>query len=156
MNIDYFMSEAIVEARKAYIHNEVPVGGLIVDNTTQSILVRGYNKMNNSLNAINHCEISLISNACKILQSKYLNNTTLFVSLEPCMMCAAAISEVQIDRIYFGAYDEKKGVLESLMQIYNYKNYFVPEVYGGINEKECSYLLKNFFKVIFGNVTNFI
>ena len=50
MNIDYFMNEAIVEARKAYIHNEVPVGGLIVDNTTKSILVRGYNKMNNSLN----------------------------------------------------------------------------------------------------------
>ena len=65
------MTEAILEARKAYIHNEVPVGGLIVDNTTKSIIVRGYNKMNNSLNAINHCEISLISNACKILQSKY-------------------------------------------------------------------------------------
>ena len=73
MNIDYFMTEAIVEASKAYIHNEVPVGGLIVDNTTKSILVRGYNKMNNSLNAINHCEISLISKACKKLQSKYLN-----------------------------------------------------------------------------------
>ena len=92
MNIDYFMSEAIVEARKAYTHNEVPVGGLIVDNITKSILVRGYNKMNNSLNAINHCEISLIFKACKKLQSKYLTNTTLFISLEPCMMCAAAIS----------------------------------------------------------------
>ena len=77
MNIDYFMKEAILEARKAYIRNEVPVGGLIVDNNTKSILVRGYNQMNNSLNAINHCEISLISKACKKLQSKYLTNTTL-------------------------------------------------------------------------------
>ena len=146
MNIDYFMSEAIVEARKAYIHNEVPVGGLIVDNTTQSILVRGYNKMNNSLNAINHCEISLISNACKILQSKYLNNTTLFVSLEPCMMCAAAISKVHISKVYFGAYDEKKGGLDSFSITFKQNNFFLPEIYGGIYEKESLKLLKKFFK----------
>ena len=108
------MSEAIVEARKAYTHNEVPVGGLIVDNITKSILVRGYNKMNNSLNAINHCEISLISKACKKLQSKYLTNTTLFISLEPCIMCAAAISKAHISKVYFGAYDDKKGGLDNL------------------------------------------
>ena len=83
MNIDYFMTEAILEARKAYIHNEVPVGGLIVDNTTKCILVRGYNKMNKSLNAINHCEIILINEGCKKLNSKYLNHTSLFVTLEP-------------------------------------------------------------------------
>ena len=146
MNIDYFMAEAILEARKAYIHNEVPVGGLIVDNTTKSILVRGYNKMNNSLNAINHCEISLISKACKKQQSKYLTNTTLFISLEPCMMCAAAICEAHIGKVYFGAYDEKKGSFESIMKIYNQNHFFVPEVYGGMNELECSLLLKKFFK----------
>ena len=61
-------------------------------------------------------------------------------------MCAAAISEVRINRIYFGAYDEKKGSLESIMKIYNNKNYFVPEVYGGINEIECSEILVKFFK----------
>jgi len=146
MNIDYFMSEAIVEARKAYTHNEVPVGGLIVDNTTKSILVRGYNKMNNSLNAINHCEISLISKACKKLQSKYLTNTTLFVSLEPCMMCAAAISEAHISKVYFGAYDDKKGGLDNLSVIFKKNNFFIPEIYGGIHEKESLILLKKFFK----------
>ena len=62
-------------------------------------------------------------------------NTTLFVTLEPCAMCAAAISEVRIDKIYFGAYDEKKGSLESIMKIYNKKHYYVPEVYGGIKEE---------------------
>ena len=146
MNIDYFMTEAIHEARKAYIHNEVPVGGLIVDNTTKSILVRGYNKMNNSLNAINHCEISLISKACKKLQSKYLTNTTLFISLEPCIMCAAAISEAHIGKVYFGAYDEKKEGLDNLSFAFKKNNFFIPEIYGGIHEQKSSMLLKKFFK----------
>ena len=145
MNIDYFMNEAIVEARKAYTHNEVPVGGLIVDNFTKSILVRGYNKMNNSLNAINHCEISLISKACKKLQSKYLTNTTLFISLEPCIMCAAAISEAHISKVYFGAYDDKKGGLDNFSVVFK-KKFFLPEIYGGIHEKESLILLKKFFK----------
>jgi tRNA(Arg) A34 adenosine deaminase TadA len=140
------MTEAILEARKAYIHNEVPVGGLIVDNTTKSILVRGYNKMNNSLNAINHCEISLISKACKKLQSKYLTNTTLFISLEPCMMCAAAISEAHIGKVYFGAYDEKKGGLENLSIAFKQNNFFLPEIYVCIHEQKSSMLLKKFFK----------
>jgi cytosine deaminase len=61
-------------------------------------------------------------------------------------MCAAAISEVRIDRIYFGAYDEKKGSLESIMKIYKNKNYYVPEVYGGINEIKSSKILKKFFQ----------
>jgi len=146
MNIDYFMSEAIAEAKKAYIHNEVPVGGLIVDNITDSIIVRGYNKMNKSLNAINHCEISLISKACKKLQSKYLNNTTLFVSLEPCMMCAAAISEAHISEVYFGAYDEKRGGLDNLSITFKQKKFFLPEIYGGIHEQDSLMLLKKFFK----------
>ena len=146
MNIDYFMSEAIVEAKKAYIHNEVPVGGLIVDNTTKSIIVRGYNKMNNSLNAINHCEISLISNACKKLQSKYLTNTTLFISLEPCIMCTAAISEVHISKVYFGAYDEKKGGLDNFSIVFKKNRFFIPEIYGGIYEQESLILLKKFFR----------
>ena len=89
--------------------------------------------------------INLIEKACKKKEAKYLLNTSIFVTLEPCAMCAAAISEVRIDKIYFGAYDEKKGSLESIMKIYNTKNYFVPEVYGGINENECSKYLKNFF-----------
>ena len=146
MNIDYFMTETILEARKAYNHNEVPVGGLIVDNTTKSILVRGYNKMNKSSNAINHCEISLISKACKKLQSKYLNNTTLFISLEPCIMCAAAISEAHISKVYFGAYDYKKRGLDRLSVEFKKNNFFLPDIYGGIHEQESLILLNKFFK----------
>ena len=146
MNINFFMSKTILEAKKAFNNNEVPVGGLIVDNKTKSILVRGYNEINNSNCAINHCEISLISKACKKLQSKYLTNTTLFISLEPCIMCAAAISEAHISKVYFGAYDDKKGGLENLFCVFKKYNFFLPEIYGGIHEKESLTLLKKFFK----------
>ena len=77
---------------------------------------------------------------------KFFQETSIFITLEPCAMCAAAISEMRISRIYFGAYDQKKGSLESIMKIYNTNHYFVPEIYGGINEKKCSDLLVNFFK----------
>jgi len=140
------MNEALIEARKAFNHNEVPVGGLLIDNNTQSILVRGHNQINQSENAINHCEILLIFEACKKLKSKYLSNTTLFVSLEPCTMCAAAISEVHISKVYFAAYDEKYGGLENLYIALKKNNTFIPEIYGGIKEKESSLLLKEFFK----------
>ena len=63
-------------------------------------------------------------------------------------MCASAISEARIGKLYFGAYDEKKGAIESVMNIYNNKNFFVPEIYGGIKEIECSLLLSNFFNLI--------
>jgi len=146
MNIDYFMNEAIFEARKAFNNNEVPVGGLLVDNKTQSIIARGHNQINKSISAIRHCEILLIFEACKKLKSKYLSNTTLFISLEPCIMCAAAISEVHISKVYFAAYDEKNGSLEKLAIIFKKNNIFLPEIYGGIHEKESKILLKQFFK----------
>jgi len=146
MNINFFMSKTILEAKKAFNNNEVPVGGLIVDNKTKSILVRGYNEINNSNCAINHCEISLINNACKKLNSKYLINTTLFISLEPCIMCAAAISEVHISKVYFGAYSINNDGLEKYLITFKKKNLFIPEVYGGFYEKESLELLKKFFE----------
>ena len=146
MNINYFMNEAIFEAKKALNYNEVPVGGVIVDNKSKKILSRGHN-LNNTLNsAINHCEILLINEACKKLKSKYLSNSTLFITLEPCIMCAAAISEVHIGKVYFAAYDEKYGGLEKLYSFYKKNKNFLPEIYGGIYETESSLLLKNFFK----------
>ena len=146
MNIDYFMNEAIFEAKKALDSNEVPVGGIIVENKSQKILSRGHN-LNNQLNSsINHCEILLINEACKKLNSKYLSNSTLFISLEPCIMCAAAISEAHIGKVYFAAYDEKYGGLERLLSFYKKNKNFLPEIYGGIHEKQSSLLLKQFFK----------
>ena len=146
MNINFFMDKAIEQANKALLTNEVPIGAVLVDNNTNEIIVSTHNLINYYNNSIFHAEILLINESCKKKKSKFLKNTTLFVTLEPCAMCAAAISEVQIDRLYFGAYDEKKGSLESIMKIYSKKHFFVPEVYGGISEEKCSFLLKNFFQ----------
>ncbi len=145
MNVDYYMNEAIVEAKKALKLNEIPVGTVLVDNSTEEIIFRDYNKMNISNNAIRHCEINLILNACEKLGQKYLDNTTLFVTLEPCCMCASAISEVHINNVYFGAYDDKNGGIENIRLTFARKNIFVPNIYGGIMEDKCGKLLKNFF-----------
>ncbi len=144
MNINYFMQEAINQAKIASDNNEVPIGGLLVDNNTNQIIEKSYNKINKNKNAIYHCEIDLIMNACKKLSSKYLNNMVMFVTLEPCIMCTSAISEVHINKVYFGAYDEKNGGIEKNRIYYNKKDH-ITEVYGGIMEKECKNLIKNFF-----------
>ena len=147
MNINFFMDKALEQANKALLANEVPIGAVLVDNSSNEIVASSHNLINSLNNSIFHAEILVINESCKKRKSKFLNKTTLFVTLEPCAMCAAAISEVRIDKIYFGAYDEKKGSLESIMKIYNKRHYFVPEVYGGIREKKCSFLIKNFFQL---------
>ncbi len=145
MNIKYFMKKALEQANKALLADEVPIGAVLVDNKNNKIISQSHNLVNANNNATQHAEMIIIHEACQKRQSKFLSDTSLFVTLEPCAMCAAAISEVHIDKIYFGAYDEKKGSLESMMKIYNQRHFFVPEVYGGMNELECSLLLKNFF-----------
>ena len=146
MNIDYFMSEAIKEAKFAFDNHEVPVGGILVDNKTNLIIERSYNKINKEQNAIYHCEIDLIINACKKLSQKYLNDTIMFVTLEPCMMCASAISEAHVKKLYFGAYDEKNGGIENNKSKFIKEHTFKTEIYGGIMENDCKKLLKSFFK----------
>ena len=145
MNINYFMNEAIKEAKYAYDKNEVPVGGILVDKRTNEIIMRSYNKVNKQNNAIYHCEIDLIISSCKKLSRKYLNDTVMFVTLEPCLMCASAISEVHIDKLYFGAYDDKNGGIEKSKFQLKRKHAFKTEIYGGIMEKNCKSLLENFF-----------
>ena len=145
MNIKYFMKKALEQANNALLVNEIPIGAVIVDNKNNKIISESHNLINANHNATKHAEMIAIGKACKKRQSKFLSNTSIFVTLEPCAMCAAAISEVHIEKIYFGAYDEKKCSLESIKKIYNQHHYFIPEVYGGMNELECSLLLKNFF-----------
>ena len=148
MNVDYFMNEALLEAKKAFISNEIPIGAVIVDNLSNEIISRNYNQVNKSSNAINHCEIDLIYRTCTLLKQKYLDNMTMFVTLEPCTMCASAISEAHINTLYFGAYDEKKGGVEKLRLAFKRNNIFMPNIYGGIMEKKCSDIIKEFFKTI--------
>ena len=146
MNINFFMNKALDQANKALLINEVPIGAILVDNKTHKIINSAHNLIESTQNATAHAEILLINKANNQNSNKFLKETSIFVTLEPCAMCAAAISEMRIERIYFGAYDKKKGSLESIMKIYNKNHYFIPEVYGGINEQECSNLLRSFFK----------
>ncbi len=145
MNINYFMTEAIKEAKIAFENNEVPIGGVLVDYKTNKIIEKSFNKINKEKNAILHCEIDLIINSCKKLSQKYLNDTVMFVTLEPCIMCTAAISEVHINKLYFGAYNEKNGGIENSQFVLKREYTFKTEIYGGIMEKDCKSLLEKFF-----------
>ena len=146
MNINYFMNEAIKEANYALNNNEVPVGGILVDYKTNEIIFRSHNKVNKEKNAIHHCEIDLIIHSCKKLSKKYLDNTVMFVTLEPCLMCASAISEVHIEKLYFGAYDDKNGGIEKFKFQSNRDHLFKTDIYGGIMENDCKTIMVNFFK----------
>ena len=146
MNINYFMNEAIKEANYAFNNNEVPVGGVLVDIKTKEIIYKSHNKVNKEKNAMHHCEIDLIMHSCKALSRKYLHDTIMFVTLEPCLMCASAISEVHIDKLYFGAYDNKNGGIENFKFQAKREHIFKTEIYGGIMENDCKVLLDYFFK----------
>ena len=145
MNIDYFMNEAINQAKLAFNEHEVPVGGILVDNNSNQIIERSHNKIKKENNAIYHCEIDLIIKSCKKLSKKYLKNTSMFITLEPCLMCYSAITEVHIDKLYFGAYDEKNGAIEKNKIFLKKKHTFKTEIYGGIMEKHCKSLIEDFF-----------
>ena len=145
MNNNNYMELAIEQAKKAEMLSEVPVGAILIDEIKSQIISANHNEIFIQNNATKHAEIVVIEQACKLRKTKYLLGTSIYVTLEPCAMCAAAISEVRIKKIYFGAYDEKKGAIENGIRIFSNENYNKPEIYGGIKEKECSALLKNFF-----------
>jgi len=136
----HFMKQAIAEARKAYDINEVPVGCVIVCNNR--IIARGHNLTETLNDSTAHAEIQAITSASNFLGSKYLNECTLYVSLEPCIMCAGALAWTHIMRIVFAAFDNKKGY-----HLYN-PNPLHPktQVSGGILEEESSILLADFFR----------
>ena len=140
-----FIQSAIVQARIAAESGEVPVGAVIVKDG--KIIAEAYNLVETSKDPTAHAEILAIRVACQILESSRLVDCDLYVTLEPCAMCAQAIAFSRIRRLYFGAYDEKGGGVEHGSRIFsqptcNHK----PEIYGGIAESECGELLKDFFR----------
>lgn len=138
-NDEYFMRKAIEEAKKAYVLEEVPVGAIIVANDT--IIAKGHNLTEQLNDVTAHAEMQSITAAAESLGGKYLKKCTLYVTLEPCVMCAGALNWTQISRVVFGAWDEKRGALR-------HEQLFHPttEIVGGILEEECSDLLKSFFQ----------
>lgn len=144
---DYrFMEEAIKEAKKAALKKEVPVGAVIVKEG--KIIARGHNQRESTNDATSHAEIIAIRKASKKIKNWRLSGCTLYVTVEPCPMCAGAIVQARIDRVVYGAKDPKAGAVETLYQILSDKrlNHQVKEVISGVKEKECAELLKDFFK----------
>ena len=140
-----FMIQALLEAEKALKQNEVPIGAVIV--YQGRIVGRGYNQVETLNDPTAHAEIIAITSACATLENKYLKGCTLYVTLEPCSMCAGALIWSKIDRLVFGATDEKAGACGSILNIAQNKslNHHV-EIIQGVLELDASELLKQFFK----------
>lgn len=139
-----FMKIALEQANIAYKDNEVPVGAVIVkDNTIVSV---GRNKRESEKNALYHAEIDAINKACIRLGGWRLWQCEMFVTLEPCPMCAGAIINSRIKRLVFGAYDKKAGSCSSVINLFSLPFNHKPEVLGGVLNDESSALLKDFFK----------
>lgn len=137
---DFFMKEALKEARQAFEKDEVPVGAVMVLNGR--IISRAHNLTETLQDTTAHAEIQAITSASSFLGAKYLNECVLYVTLEPCTMCAGALFWSQIGKIVFGAYDEKRGYSRLKDTVLHPKTQVIP----GILEKECRDLLLQFFQ----------
>lgn len=138
-NDEYFMKQALLEAQKAFEADEVPVGTVIV--SEGKIIARGHNLTERLNDVTAHAEMQTITAAANFLGGKYLKGCTLYVTLEPCVMCAGALFWSQIDQIVFGIKDEKRGA-GRIENIYHPKT----KIIGGVLEKECAELLTRFFE----------
>ncbi|CDB23412.1 cytidine and deoxycytidylate deaminase zinc-binding region [Clostridium sp. CAG:557] len=145
-NDSYFMSEAIKLAWMAYCEGEVPVGAVITKNN--NIIAVGRNRRETKKNALFHAEIEAINNACNVLNGWRLWECELFVTLEPCLMCAGAIINSRIKRVVFGAKDLKFGSCGSVINLFEENYNHKPEIKSGILKEECAQLLINFFKKV--------
>ena len=139
-----FMKSAIKRAKTAFSHGEAPIGAVIVKDGR--IISSGRNRREEKKNALLHAEISAIDRACKKLGGWRLCGCDIYVTLEPCAMCAGAIINSRIENVYFGAYDKKAGSFGSIADFNSFGYNHKPGVYGGILEKECSELLSDFFR----------
>jgi len=145
MTLPAFMSIALEEARAAQGRGEVPVGCVVV--CDGKVIARAGNRTLSDKDPTAHAELVAIRAAAKVLGTERLTDCDLYVTLEPCAMCAAAISFARIRRLYFGAGDAKGGAVESGVRFFVQGTcHHRPEVYGGINESESAALLKEFFQ----------
>lgn len=140
-----FMLLALKEAKKALLIDEVPVGCVIVKNN--KVVARGYNKREKEQDATSHAEINAIRKASKKINNWRLCDMDLYVTVEPCIMCAGAIMWSRFRRVIYGAKDPKGGALGTSINIFDTPNInHHPEIIGGVLEEECSSIIKNYFK----------
>ena len=140
-----YMNVALEEAAKAFERGEVPIGAVIVENFG-NIVARAGNETRARLDPSAHAEVLAIREACTVLKTERLVNCDMYVTLEPCAMCAALIANARIRRIYFAASDPKSGGIQQGARIFDRKQtHHVPEIYSGIGEEKAAELLRNFF-----------
>lgn len=144
MEDTYYMDEALGLAREAFADGEVPVGCVIV--RKGEIVGRGRNRREKGKNALAHAELEAISDACEALGGWRLWECTLYVTLEPCPMCAGAIVNARIPRVVYGAGDQKAGAVRSVCRLFDMGFNHHPVVEQGVREEECAALLKAFFQ----------
>lgn len=138
---EYFMRQALQEAQLAFEEDEVPVGCIIT--CRDKVIARTHNLTETLHDVTAHAEIQAITAAAEALGGKYLDTCTLFVTVEPCVMCAGAIGWSQMGRVVYGARDEKRGFENFAPKAFHPKT----EVVSGVLENECAELMKNFFKL---------
>jgi tRNA(adenine34) deaminase len=141
-NDEYFMRQALVQAQNAFGEDEVPIGAVVV--IKNKIIARGYNQVEKLHDPTAHAEIIALTSAFNYLGSKYLPEATIYITIEPCLMCAGAMYWSKIGRIVYGAADDKNGYLH----ITGEKSPFHPktELIKGVLHEECAELIKTFFK----------
>lgn len=141
---EFFMNEALKEAYKAYEINEVPIGAVIVKNG--EVVGRGYNQKETLKDATLHAEISAIKDACSNLGGWRLPGCTMYVTLEPCPMCAGALVNARVEKLVIGAKDFKTGACGSVLNIVQTEqlNHQI-DVQFGVLEEDCTHILKSFF-----------
>ena len=144
---EFYMAEALVLAREAAAAGEIPVGCVIVDETGR-IIGRGRNRREENRDATAHAEVDAIRQACAVKNDWRLDGCTLYVTLEPCPMCAGAIWNARVPVVVYGAREEKSGSLGSVIDLFAENYGFRPKVYGGILREECAGVMRSFFEAL--------
>ncbi len=140
----YYMEAALTLARQAAEEGEVPVGAVMV--REGRILSTGRNRRERGKHALAHAELEAIDGACKALGGWRLPGCTLYVTLEPCPMCAGAIINSRVERVVYGAFDPKAGAARSVVDLFSYPWNHKPMIEGGVCEEACAGLLREFFR----------
>lgn len=145
MTHEDYMRQALALAREAAAAGEVPVGCVIVDRAGQ-IIGRGRNRREEDKSPLAHAELAAITNACRSHGDWRLKGARLYVTLEPCPMCAGAIVNARIPAVYYGAKDDKAGCCGSVLNLFEERFNHHPRIYGRVLEAECAALLQEFFQ----------
>lgn len=141
---EYFMKEALKEAKKAYLKNETPIGAVAV--YEDKIIARAHNLRETKQDSLMHAELQVIQKACKRLGTWRLEEVSIYVTLEPCVMCAGAIIQARVKNVFYGAKNDRYGAHQGAINLFEVPLNHQVNVKGGILEEECSSLISSFFK----------